>query len=240
MPIDPESKKKIQLMLAAAIVIAGARAGYIVYSRYQDRKEAEKPKQEVALKADYYVTPRRLRPYDLKSAQDLTGQPVWVKVGYGYTYYPYDPGRRRTNFAHESGTLAPLQKLRVTGVFVDRAPQSKDVGQVMASFEFEGQPYAVQIGTKQGEDFRFYVDDMVFIQDPHELYKHWPTDVWAAIDHHEARPGMSELQTGFALGMGTTVGSGDYGSRTLHYANGGKPVTATFRGDKVVEIKTGT
>lgn len=237
--MDADSKRKLQIVMAGALLIAAGRAGYVVYSRYQERKEDQKPKQEVALKADYYVTPRRLRPFDLNSAEPLSEQPVWVKVGYGYTYYQYDPARRRTDFGHESGTLAPLQKLQVTHVFLDRAPESKDVAQVMATFDLEGKPYAVQIGTKQGDEYKFYVDDMLFIQDPHELYKHWPADVWNAIDQHEARSGMNELQVGFALGLGTTEGASDYGSRTLHYANGGKPITVTFRGDKAVGIKPG-
>ena len=50
---------------------------------------------------------------------------------------------------------------------------------------------------------------------------------------------MNELQASFAIGVGIPEGSGDYGSRTLHYANGGKPVTITFENDKAVEIKTG-
>jgi uncharacterized membrane protein YebE (DUF533 family) len=44
MAMDPESRKKIQIFLLLAIVVAGGRAAYIVYSRYQERKEAEKPK----------------------------------------------------------------------------------------------------------------------------------------------------------------------------------------------------
>jgi len=35
------------------------------------------------------------------------------------------------------------------------------------------------------------------------------------------------------------VGSGDYGWRTLRYANDGKPVTITFENDKAVGIKAG-
>jgi hypothetical protein len=50
---------------------------------------------------------------------------------------------------------------------------------------------------------------------------------------------MNELQASFAIGVGIPEGSGDYGSRTLHYANGGKPVTITFENDKAVEIKPG-
>jgi len=57
MAIDPEQRKKIQILLAAAILIAAGRAAYVVHDRYQQRKADEKPKQEVALKSDYYVTP---------------------------------------------------------------------------------------------------------------------------------------------------------------------------------------
>ena len=77
------------------------------------------------------------------------------------------------------------------------------------------------------------------MEDPRELYKHWPADVWQAIDAHQAQRGMSELQANFAIGLGLAEGSGDYGSRTLHYANGGRPVTITFENDKAIEIKTG-
>ena len=105
MPMESESRKKLQIFMAAAIVIAGGRAAYIVYDRYQERKADEKPKQEVALKADYYITPKKLHPYDLKSARQLTAQPVWVKVGYQLTYYPYDRERHKADFGHEAGTL---------------------------------------------------------------------------------------------------------------------------------------
>jgi hypothetical protein len=50
---------------------------------------------------------------------------------------------------------------------------------------------------------------------------------------------MSELQASFAIGMGVSDGSGDYGSRTLRYPNGGKPLAITFRSDKAIEIKLG-
>ena len=119
MAMDSESRKKLQIFLLAAIVIAGVRATYIVYDRYQARKEDAKPKQEKALKADYYITPKKLHPYDLKSARELTRQPIWVKVGYANTYYPYDVARRRAEFGREAGTLLPLQKLQIQDVVTD-------------------------------------------------------------------------------------------------------------------------
>jgi hypothetical protein len=236
MAMDPESRKKLQIILLLAIVVAGGRAAYVIYDRYQERKEPE-PKKEVAMKPDYYVSPKKLHPYDLKSTRELTKQPLWVRAGYFHTYYPYDVARHKTNFEHEAGTLLPLQKLQIQDVVTEASPQSPGSKQVLARFELEGKPYAVPIGVEKAGEYKIYSDDIFFMEDPHELYKHWPTDVWQAIDGHEVRPGMNELQAGFALGAGIPEGSGEYGSRTLHYANGGKPMIITFSDDKAVEIK---
>ncbi len=40
MAMDPESRKKIQIFLLLAIVLAGGRAAYIVYSRRQASQTA--------------------------------------------------------------------------------------------------------------------------------------------------------------------------------------------------------
>jgi hypothetical protein len=239
MAMDPESRKKLQILLLAAILIAGGRAAYIVYDRYQERKADEQPKKVVALKADYYVTPKKLRPYDLKSARELTKQPVWVRLGYSSTYYPYDPARHKTDFDHEAGILGPLQKLQITDVIPELPPHSQASMQVLARFALDGKTYSVPIGAGMAGNYKIYSDDMFFIEDPHELYKHWPADVWKAVDAHEIRPEMSELQASFARGLGVPQGSGDYGSRTLLFANGGPPLTVTFRDDKAVEIVPG-
>jgi len=240
MAFDPEFQKKLQIFLGAVIVLAGGRAAYIVYERREAMKEDAKPKQETALKADYYVTPKKLRPYDLQSARQLTEQPVWVKVGYQNTYYPYDLQRHKTDFGHEAGMLLPLQKLAIQDVVTDVFPQAPGIKQVLARFALEGKAYAVPIGAEKGGDFKIYSDDIFFIEDPRDLYKHWPADVWKEIDAHEVQAGMSELQASFAIGEGVPEGSGDYGWRTLHYANGGKPLVITYQKDKAVEIKPGS
>lgn len=240
MTFDSELRKKLQILLGVAIVLVGARSAYIVYQRYAERKRAEQPKPEYALKADYYVTPKKLHPYDLKSARELTRQPVWVKVGYYHTYYPYDAALHKTLFGHQAGTLLPLQKLSIQDVVTDAAPQTPGTQQVLARFALEGKNYAVPIGSEQAGEFKIYSDDIFFIEDPHELYKHWGADVWKAIDNHEVKPGMSELQVACAIGGGALDGSSTSHSRTLHYANGGKPVTVTYRDDKAVEIKAGS
>ena len=242
MAVDSEIKNKLQILLVVAIFLAGFRAAYIVYERHEAMKEETKPKQDTAMKADYYVTPKKLRPYDLKSAQQLTKQPVWVKVGYQLTYYPYDRQRRKADFGHPAGTLPPLQKLSVQDVVTDISPLVPGTKQVMAEFSLDGKAYTAPIGAEKGDEFKIFSDDAFFIEDPHELYKHWPADVWSKIDAHEVQPGMSELQASFAIGAGAqeSGSSGDYGSRTLHYANGGKPMVITFANDRAVEIKPGS
>src|SRR5271156_6597276 len=138
MAIDSEFQKKLQIFLVAAIVLAGGRAAYIVYERHEAMKDDAKPRQETLLNADYYVTPRKLHPYDLKSARQLTDQPVWVKVGYAYTYYPYTAAAHHSDFAHEAGLLLPIEKLQIKDVVTDTAPESPGEKQVMAVFDENG------------------------------------------------------------------------------------------------------
>jgi hypothetical protein len=240
MAFDSEIRKRLQVLLAVAIVIAGARAGYIVYVRHEAMKEDSKPKQEGLLKADFYVSPKKLRPYDLKSARQLTEQPVWVKVGYQLTYYPYNRARRWVDFSHEAGTLLPLQKLAIEDVVTGVPPNAAGTKQVMACFSLDGKSYAAPIGAEKGGEFKIYSDDAFFIEDPHDLYKHWPADIWKKVEAHEVEAKMSELQCSFSIGVGVPDGSGRYGWRTLHYPNGGKPLVITFENDKAVEIKPGT
>lgn len=231
-----ESKRKIQLVLLIVIAVAALRAGYVVYTRHRERTEPA-TSQAPALNPDYYVVPKKLYPYDLKSAKQLTQQPVWVKEGYRFTYYPYDRARHHSDFSHEAGLLLPIQKLEIKDVVTDATPQH--LQQVMAVFEQEGKTYAVPIGSHSGDSYQIYSDEMFFIQDPRELYKHWPADVWASIEQHQIKPGMNEFQAYFAIGMGVPDRSSDPAVKTVRYPNGGKPVTITFRDGKAAEITGG-
>ena len=230
-------KKKIHIILLLAIVVTGIRLGLVFYQRHQDNARLVK-KEAPPLNPDYYVNIKKLYPYDLKSAKQLTRQPVWVKVGFFYPFYPYDTAAHHTDFSHEAGKLLPLQKLEIKDVVSSVSPKTGGL-QVLAVFKESGKSYATAIGRDSGGDFKFYSDDMFFIEDPHQLYKHWPADIWQAIDHHQVKPGMNELQADCAVGLGLLEGSGTGEERTLHYANGGAPLTVTFRKGKAVEIKKG-
>ena len=193
-------KKRIHIVLLLAVVAASIRLGIIFYQRHEDNATPVK-KEAPPLNPDYYVNIRKLYPYDLRSAKQLTRQPVWVKVGYFYPFYPYDNASHHTDLSHEAGKLLPLQKLEIKDVVSSVSPKTGGL-QVLAIFKDRGKSYAVPIGNDRGGDFKFYSDDMFFIDDPHQLYKHWSAEIWQAIDQHQVKPGMNELQADFAIGIG--------------------------------------
>jgi len=241
--MSPEAKQRIQLALVVALVVAGLRAGYILYERHEDALQAERQKQaqNVGLSnPDYYVTPKKLYPYDVKSAKQLTLQPVWVKEGYRYTYYPYDASRKHVDFEHDAGLLLPIEKLAIKDVITAVPSQKGSRLQVIAVFEKEGKPYAVPIGFEADEQYKIYSDEMFFIEDPHDLYKHWSAEVWQSVEHHEVKPGMNEMQADFAIGMGVPDAGDTSEEKTVRYPNGGKPLVIVYHDGKAAEIKPGT
>jgi hypothetical protein len=235
-----DAKKKIQVALALGIVVAGARTGFILYRNHQDYVAAQK---QVAAKnagyanQEYYVTPKKLYPYDLKSAQQLTQQPVWVKEGYRYTYYRYVPVVKSVDFAHEAGLLGPLERVEMKDVMVVPAPGGRR--QVVATFDKDGHSFAVPVGFENDGQYKIYSDEMFYVEDPHDLYKHWPPDIWQAVAQHEVKPGMNELQADFAVGMGVPDAGASSAEKTVRYPNGGKALVVVYSGGKAAEVKAG-
>jgi hypothetical protein len=237
--MSPEAKQRIQLALLLAMVVAGLRVAYILYQRHEDKLEAEKQRQKLNAgysNPDYYVIPKKLYPYDLKSARQLMQQPVWVKEGYRYTYYGYDAANKKVDFSHDAGLLLPIEKLEIKDVITAMPAGKGERKQVMAVFQKDGKSYAVPIGYEADEQYKIYSDEMFFVEDPHDLYKHWPADVWQAVEQHQVKPGMNEMQADFAIGMGIPdAGSSSY-EKTVRYADGGKPVVIVYRDGKAEEI----
>src|SRR5512146_2464102 len=198
--MHPGTKKWVQIVLLFAIAAAVVRLGFIFRQRTQPLTVPTKG--ETPLAPEQYVSPKKLYAYDLKTARQLTRQPAWVREGYKHVYYPFDPARRRSDFRHEAGRLGPIERLEIREVVLDASPGSPDQHQVMAVFQKEGQWYAFPIGAERSGQFQIYIDEILYIQDPRELYGFWAPEVWQAIERHQVKPGMNELQASFAAGVG--------------------------------------
>jgi hypothetical protein len=237
--VEASARNKIQLVLILLMVIAAVRVGWIYYERRQDAAAPAK-KEAPPRNPDYYVTPKKVYVYDLKTAkQQLTQQPAWVKVGYYYSYYPYEAATRHADLAHDSGKLLPIEKLDIKDVVLQASPGKQAEREILAVFQENGKEYAAAVGREKGGDFKFYCNEMLFFEDPHQLYKHWPADIWQAIDQHEVKPGMNELQADFAIGVGLMEQGGDETDKTLDYPNGGKPLNVSYHSGKAIVVKPG-
>jgi hypothetical protein len=66
---------------------------------------------------------------------------------------------------------------------------------------------------------------------------YWPLQ---AIDLHQVKPGIGELQTMMAVGQVAQSDSSSYGNRTVTYTAGDRKVTVTFAHDKATQIQEAT
>jgi len=247
--MNPKIGKRVLLVLLLVMVLVAIRTGYILYQRtrpFTSPAAASAPASGYHPTSDDYITSPKIFPYDLKSAaKEMAGKTVWVRVGNALPYYRYNPGSHSADLAHKVGVLPPLDQLQVKDVFLQRAPVALAPGQVaivhrqiLAVFERPGQTgsFATSIGTNTGDDFQFTANDNFFFADPRELYKHWPSEIWSAIDQHQARKGMSELQVSFALGAVFGATRGEYGDRTAQYRSGDSLFNVTFENNHALAI----
>lgn len=231
----------IGLLTLVVLLIAGGRLLYIFHERNEPgAQKAQAPQRR--LTDDEVVQPRKMYIADLKSAKELAGKTVWVQAGYALDYYPYAGGH--VEFAHSAGLLPSVQQLaiekviteKVSGNLATRIPAGDK--QVFAVFKMPGdaKEYATAIGTITGNDETYYCDQIFYYDDPHQMYKHWPPDVWQAVDQHHPKPGMNELQVAMALGTIQQSESSDYGNRTVTYDAGGKKWAVSFVKDKATTV----
>ena len=93
------------------------------------------------------------------------------------------------------------------------------------------------VGYEADGEYKIYSDEMFYIEDPHQLYKHWPADVWQMVEQHQVKPGMNEMQAVFAIGMGRPDAGSSSEEKTVHYPNGGNPLVVVYHDGKAAEIK---
>jgi hypothetical protein len=244
--MEADTKQKLQIAMAVVTLIAMGNTARIFYERRQSDWPA-KPEVVENRNLDDYVYLRPSHAHDLKSsAEALSGKTVWVRAGNAVAYYPYDSASRKADTKHQAGVLPPLAQLEIKNVVVDggqmmavfaQSPMSLSVPAAATKGEEGSAPstkklYAAPVGAVHHGDFSIFIDDIFFLEDPHKLYKHWSAETWSAVERHEIRKGMSEIQASAAMGVGRAVSgsSGDYGNRTLEFADvaSGKTVTVTF------------
>jgi hypothetical protein len=233
--------------LAITMLIVGARTAYIFYDRTHSGGPA-KPEVVENRNLDDYVYLRPSHAHDLKSsAEALSGKTVWVRAGNAVAYFPFDQPSHKP-MPHESAPLPPLAQLQVKdvvmsgtqmyAVFTFAADSKPGSVQVRSGPQL---PFAVPIGAMKHGETAIYIDDIFFLDDPHKLYKHWSAETWSAVERHEVRKGMSEIQATAAMGVGHPVSgnTGDYGNRTLEFPDlaSGKTVTVTFSNNQAIAIE---
>jgi hypothetical protein len=235
--------KAVGLITLMVLLVGGIR-GYFIWKERHAPVVVKSRYEERNLTADEVVQPRKLYIDDLKSARTLKGKSVWMQAGNQMDYYPYVSNH--VDFAHKAGVLPSIQELKIEDMVTQKAPEAvlnripHGTSQVLAVFELPGSPkqYATPVGYLDGSDSKFMCDDLFFYDDPHQLYKHWPADVWQSVDAHQAKTGMSELQVTMALGNLQQSDSSNYGNRTVHYSvAGGKQVTVDYTKDHATEVK---
>jgi hypothetical protein len=186
---------------------------------------------------DDFVYLKKQRPSSMEDLKDLYGKTVWVSAGGQMDYYTY--AGAKAAYTKSVGTLLGAEPMVIKGAFEQVAPKSATFRipggdkQVLLAFTMPksadpAKEYAVPVGYQEGKDFTFYTDELFFYDDPHELYKHWGTAVWQAVDSHQVVTGMNERQVQLSLGQVSKSLSNDYGNRMVVYANMGKPIAVTF------------
>jgi hypothetical protein len=159
-------------------------------------------------------------------------------------YFPYVGGR--IDFAEKVGLLPPITALEIKKIVKAMAPAGVHDGiepggmQAFAVFTLAGAKdmFATPIGVMPHGEEGYYTDMLFFYDDPHTIYDYWPKDVWTAINAHQVKPGMSELETRLAIGQKVHVDGDREGDRTVTYDVNGKSWDVTYVKNRATTIKS--
>lgn len=215
----------------------------VVFKHRQNPGVVPQGSPEQTETADDVAIVRQMFMTSFDDAVKLQGTSVWMKNGYTMPYYAYEGGR--VDFKKKIGQIPSEQKLDIKKVIKAAVPASEDdsidhgTRQVFAVFTLPGNTSmdATPIGVIQGNQEQYFCDLLFYYDDPHTIYSNWPKDVWSAIDAHQVKPGMSELETRMAIGQKLENNGGEAGNRTLTYDQGDKKWTVTYVKDHATTVK---
>ena len=240
--------QKLVLVTLLMVLILGARV-YFVWKERQDPgvigRQAEagpRPTQDELA----YVKLMLINSFTM--AKQLEGTTVWVKAGYSLPYYPYAGGA--VEFAKRVGVLPAAEKLAISKIVKAVAPAKEEnrvphgSRQYFAVFTIAGPDteagtFAAPIGYIEGDNERFYTDQLFYYDDPKTIYDNWPKPVWDAVALHTPTLGMSENQARMAAGILIESDSTEIGNRTVTYDAGPKKWTVTFQKGVATAVKAG-
>jgi len=234
-----------KILLSTLVTLA--IGGVYLFSVWEHRRN---PGVTASQSPDQNLTPddvaivREMFMTSFSDTLTLQGKSVWMKNGYTMPYFSFGGGR--IAFNQRVGLIPAAQRLDVKKIVKASPPASVDDGidhgsrQVFAVFALPGSAdlYATAIGVMDGGQEQYFSDLLFYYDDPHTIYDNWPKDVWAAIDAHQVKPGMSELETRMSIGQKIETEGGAKGDRTVTYDQNGKKWIVTFANDKATSIKT--
>jgi hypothetical protein len=236
--------QKIVIPLLITVVIGGA---YLLYVWKQRQNPGVIPQAETAqvVSADDLAVVRELPSAHFDDVQDLEGKRVWMRNGYTMPYFAYTAGR--VDFTRQIGLVPAAQPMDVKKVIKAAVPAKVDdridhgSRQVLAVFEMPGKQgtFATPVGSIDGSEEQYYINLLFYFDDPHTIYSHWPKDVWAAVDAHQVKTGMSELQTRMSIGQKEHPDGQTEGDRTVTYDQDGKHWTVTYAKDRATSVQGG-
>jgi len=245
---------RVKFFLGGTIVLllaVGIRIGLIYRANHEEGtapKVADAPTMTDDEAVGYNL--RKLRPDSLKDVRELIGKTIWVSAGGQMDYYRN--ASNHVDYAHPLGTLQGAVPMMVKSVFEQVAPKTGRAvfriapGQrhVLIAFTLPKSDtptalYATPVGFFDVGKYTIYDDQLFFYDDPHELYKHWGTEMWSHIDKHEAVLGMTENQAMIALGQVMDPRGDQPGNRVINFDNNAHPVAIEFANGKAVKIMPG-
>jgi hypothetical protein len=217
---------------------------YSVWRQRQNPGVIPQSDASPTLSQDDLVVMREFFPVHFEDTLRLEGTTVWMKNGYTMPYYPYIGGR--VVFAKRAGLIAAAQRMDVKKIIKAAVPADEDdiiahgSRQAFAVFALPGGTalFATPIGTMEGNGEAYFTDRLFYYDDPHTIYDHWPKDVWAAVDAHQVKPGMSEVETRMSIGRKLEVDGDKEGDRTVTYDQDGKHWTVTYVKNRATAIKS--
>jgi hypothetical protein len=215
-----------------------------VWRHRQDPGVAARNAARQTLSKDDLVVMREFFMSTFEATQRLEGTTVWMKNGYTMPYFAYTNGH--VVFSKQMGVVSAAQRMDVKKIVKAAVPASVEdkmehgSRQAFAVFALPGEAalYAMPIGYMQGSQEAYYCDLIFYYDDPHTIYDHWPKDVWAAIDAHQMKPGMSEVETRMSIGRNLQADGDQEGNRTVTYDQNGKHWTVTYVRNQATTIKS--